>query len=212
MKTHTQISGRTRLAFLSLALVILIPILPSPSDAKENESDAMITCTVRIEHGDQLAESFADGLTIEEAEDVALEGACALRCVSKNDDDAENDAEAEAVEKSNVEGGDLVPSPEKTQDADLKVVEALATDDPDGVEACIERCAEDAILIGTLCTDSASETVFAEGAFDPDDEPGTKAAGVGYGGEGKEGSTAQEKPASQKAAHATPPKQSQAKH
>ncbi len=174
----------------SLAIVAFSLLITAvPASAAQDDSEAMITCTVRIEHNDQLAESFADGLTIEEAEDHALEGACALRCVMESDESAEDDSETAPTEKAGTMADTPTAEKETAIDASANnsgadpTDEAAAVDDPDGVEACIEHCAEDAILIGTLCTNASAETVFTEGAFDPNDEDGTATAGAGYGGD-----------------------------
>ena len=194
MTTHRYTATRVARALSALTGALFVMSLSLPASA--GEDDAMISCTVRIEHDDQLAESFADGLTIEEAEDHALEGACALRCVTSddgNEESGEGDNGAAPAIPADAENSASDDSPKKEQSAteaattkttiDTPAHDPLAVDDPDGVEACIERCAEDAILIGTLCLDAHSQTVFAEGAFDPDDVDGTSAAGQGYGGE-----------------------------
>lgn len=139
-----------RIRRLLLGLSVPCALLSS-APASAGEPD-FYSCTVRIEHAAQQTDGSDSAPSIEEASDLALEAACALQCVATNE-----------VEAAGQDPG---------ADAVVPAGEVPAEEDPDGIEACIELCAEQAEVLGTHCTDAAAQTVYADGAFDaPESEP-----------------------------------------
>lgn len=112
--------------------------------AEARGEEELVSCTVRASHGEVERDGTDLAPSVEEASDLALEAACALICVASAPVEAADDDTESAVA-----GG----------------VEQPAEDDPDGIEACIEACATDAAVLGTMCVDAHEQRVFGDGVF-----------------------------------------------
>jgi len=139
-----------------MILSVLLLLVAAGRVAQGEEVDEPVECTVKIEYEEQLGEQFATAPTVGEASDRAIENACALVCVeTKGGDAGVGDGGKEVDKNAEIDG------------------KAVASEDPLGIEPCIEACLEDAIVMGTMCIDRSSQTtLYVDGIYDSESDSG----------------------------------------
>ena len=137
----------------------VIDIAPTEETPEVEE----VSCTIQIAHESQRAEAMGQSMTIEEAFDDGIEGACMLVCSDAVE--TETPKEVEPVRDGEMPNDDAAEA--------AAILELEAEENP-AITACVERCVDEAEIVGGLCTAGVPRiVVYTEGSFEEADSKKT---------------------------------------